>query len=210
MINVIVAVSENGIIGNKGKIPWDIKEDMAFFKAKTIGQIVIMGRKTYESLKGALPKRINIVITRDLGYIAPGCIVVKSLAAAIKETSNFPELETFIIGGATIYEQALKANLVDFVYYTMINKYFEGDTYFPYFFMDLVYSKKGETDPVVFVVYEKPGVTAGLRRKAKQIGHSAMAGYLKNRNYTLDHALNIILGKPDGDTSLSHLEQHGT
>ena len=130
MISIIVAKSNNNVIGSNGSIPWNVPKDLKYFKELTEGNTVIMGRKTYESLpkdKKPLPNRINIVITRDINFTANGCMVVGSLEEAILKIDN--RKDTFIIGGGEIYKQAI--NFVDKIYVTEINNEYEGDTYFP-------------------------------------------------------------------------------
>ena len=130
MINIIVATSENNVIGSGNDIPWYIPEDLEHFKKLTTGNTVIMGRKTYESLPKEyrpLPNRINIVITRDKSYQAKGCLVVNSLEDALRKADN--DKEIFIIGGGQIYREGLK--FAERIYLTKIHKNIEGDTYFP-------------------------------------------------------------------------------
>lgn len=130
MINIIVATSENNVIGRGNDIPWYIPEDLEHFKKLTTGNTVIMGRKTYESLPKEyrpLPNRINIVITRDKSYQAKGCLVVNSLEDALRKADN--DKEIFIIGGGQIYREGLK--FAERIYLTKIHKNIEGDTYFP-------------------------------------------------------------------------------
>ena len=130
MINIIVATSENNVIGKGNDIPWYIPEDLEHFKKLTTGNTVIMGRKTYESLPKEyrpLPNRINIVITRDKSYQAKGCLVVNSLEDALRKADN--DKEIFIIGGGQIYREGLK--FAERIYLTKIHNNIEGDTYFP-------------------------------------------------------------------------------
>ena len=130
MINIIVATSENNVIGRGNDIPWYIPEDLEHFKKLTTGNTVIMGRKTYESLPKEyrpLPNRVNIVITRDKNYQAKGCLVVNNLEDAFRKADNNREI--FIIGGGQIYREGLK--FADRIYLTKIHKNISGDTYFP-------------------------------------------------------------------------------
>ena len=126
MISIIVAVAENGVIGDKNSLLWHIGEDLRNFKRITSGHPVIMGRKTYESLGRPLPNRTNVVITRsDTGF--EGCTTVHSLEEAV---ALFPaDEEVFIIGGAQIYAQALP--VADRLYLTRVYRSYEGDTRFP-------------------------------------------------------------------------------
>jgi dihydrofolate reductase len=126
-IYLIAAVAANGIIGANGGLPWRLPEDLGHFKRLTMGHPVIMGRKTWESLKGALPGRDNIVVTRTPAYEAPGAAVASSLEAALALCSGEPV--AFVIGGSQLFAESLPiaAGLV----MTEIHKDFEGDTWFP-------------------------------------------------------------------------------
>ena len=130
MVNIIVSTSENNVIGRENGIPWYIPQDLKHFKKLTVGNTVIMGRKTYESLPKEhrpLPNRVNIVVTRNKKYEAKNCIVVNSLVDAIKKSDN--DKEVFIIGGGQIYKESLK--FAERIYLTKVHKHIEGDTYFP-------------------------------------------------------------------------------
>lgn len=126
MITIIVAVAENGVIGDKNALLWHIREDMVRFRTITSGHPVIMGRKTYESIGRPLPKRTNVVITRSDLQIE-GCRVVHSLDEAFEMFE--PSEEVFVIGGAQIYEQALPK--ADRILLTIVHRPYEGDTSFP-------------------------------------------------------------------------------
>jgi dihydrofolate reductase len=126
MVSVIVAVAENGVIGDKNTLLWHISEDLRNFKRVTSGHPVIMGRKTFDSLGRPLPNRTNVVITRQNLEIE-GCKVVHSLEEALSLFS--PEEELFVIGGAQIYAEALP--LADRFYLTRVHHAYEGDTSFP-------------------------------------------------------------------------------
>ena len=126
MITIIVAVAENGIIGDKNALLWHLREDMVRFRTITSGHPVIMGRKTYESIGRPLPKRTNVVITRSDLQIE-GCRVVHSLDEAFEMFE--PSEEVFVIGGAQIYEQALSK--ADRILLTIVHRPYEGDTSFP-------------------------------------------------------------------------------
>lgn len=126
MISIIVAIAENGVIGDKNDLLWNIKEDMRRFRTTTMGHPVVMGRKTFESIGRPLPKRTNVVITRGDSEFE-GCLVAHSIEEAVKMFS--PDEEVFIIGGAQIYKQALP--LADKLYLTVVHRNYEGDTSFP-------------------------------------------------------------------------------
>lgn len=131
----IVAVAENGVIGRDNRIAWRIKSEMQYFRKKTLGHPVIMGRKTFADLGKPLANRPNIIITRDPGFVAEGVTVCNSLEDAIKAgeaAARAAGVDTvFIGGGAEIYRLAMP--LVDALYYTEIHMQPEGDTRFPAF-----------------------------------------------------------------------------
>lgn len=127
-LSIIVATDQNGLIGNQGKLPWHIPWDLKYFKEKTIGANVIMGRTTYESIGKALPNRTNIVLTSDEHYHANNCIVVNNIEQVLnyaKESTS----ETFVIGGSSIYKQFI--SYVDDMFINEIQSMFVGDSYFP-------------------------------------------------------------------------------
>jgi|SRR5690554_1684559 len=131
-ISLIAAVAENNAIGKDNDLIWDLPDDMQFFKEKTLGTSVIMGRKNYESIPEKfrpLPKRENIVMTRSKTYKAPGCKVVNTLEDAIKAADR----DIFVIGGAEIYKLALDKDLIDKMYITEIHAEFDADAFFPEF-----------------------------------------------------------------------------
>lgn len=106
MITIIAAVAANRAIGNRNRLLYHLSADLRRFKALTTGHTIIMGRRTFESLpKGALPQRRNIVLTRNTGYTAPGIETFASLESALEACT--PEEEIFIIGGASVYAEAL-------------------------------------------------------------------------------------------------------
>ena len=126
-ISLIVAVAQNGIIGTGGTMPWHITEDFRHFKEVTLGHSVIMGRKTYESIGRPLPRRRNIVITRNTDLKIEGCEMAPSLEGALAMCDG--EEEVFIIGGGQIYHQAMP--LAHKLYITHVGVDVEGDTRFP-------------------------------------------------------------------------------
>ncbi len=131
-ISLIVAVSENNVIGKDNSLPWHLPADVKFFRDTTMGHCVIMGRKNYDSIPvkyRPLDGRTNIVVTRQKDFKAEKCVVVHSVGDAIKEASKKGETEAFIIGGADIYRQTI--DNADRVYYTKIHHSFDGDAFFP-------------------------------------------------------------------------------
>jgi dihydrofolate reductase len=132
-ISLIVAMTENRVIGLDGEMPWYLSEDLKYFKRVTMGAPIIMGRKTFDSIGRALPGRVNIVITRDIHYAAEGINVANDLRSAIEKASrdladNCND-EIFVIGGAQIYALALAQ--ADRLYITEIHQTFAGDAHFP-------------------------------------------------------------------------------
>src|SRR6185437_12404078 len=126
IITIVVAISENHVIGKDNQLLWYMPNDLKHFKDITTGHTVIMGRKTYDSVGKPLPRRRNIIITRKPITIE-GCEVVNSIEAAMALCADEPEI--FIVGGAEIYKQSIK--LTDRIYLTIIHKKFDGDSFFP-------------------------------------------------------------------------------
>lgn len=126
-ISIVVAMAANGVIGRDNQLPWHLPADLQHFRKTTMGKPILMGRKTYESIGRPLPGRTNIVITRDAGYAADGCVIVHSIEAAMQAAGEQEEI--MVIGGAEFYRQALP--YTDTIYLTRIHEDFEGDTFFP-------------------------------------------------------------------------------
>lgn len=131
IISLIVAATDNGVIGKENSIPWYLPADLAHFKQTTTGHPIIMGRKTHESIGQALPERMNVVITRGAGYkAAEGCVVVNSLDEALNLEEVKTDPEVFIIGGEEIYRQALP--LANRIYLTKVHAALAGDKFFKF------------------------------------------------------------------------------
>ncbi|MEK5231981.1 dihydrofolate reductase [Lysinibacillus sp. FSL K6-0232] len=145
MISLIVAHDQHYVIGYNNDMPWHLPGDLQYFKQKTMGKPMIMGRKTFESIGRPLPGRRNIVITRDSNYSAEGIEIATSLEAALALAGDVPEI--MIIGGEQIF--SLSMALADRLYITKINHSFQGDTYFPSYEQDFVQvsSEAPETAP---------------------------------------------------------------
>jgi dihydrofolate reductase len=133
MLSLIVAAAENGVIGRGGVMPWTMPSDLKYLRRKTLGKPVIMGRKTFAAIGKPLPKRHNIVISRDRALVLDGCEVVASLADAITRAENAARAagvdEVMVLGGGEIYAQALP--LAGRVYLTRIHAHLDGDATFP-------------------------------------------------------------------------------
>lgn len=175
VVSIIVAVSANGVIGRDGDMPWRLSTDLRRFKALTMGHPVVMGRKTFESIGRPLPGRLNIIVTRDHHWQADGVMAVRSLGAALdlatvhlesfEPDPSDPDAEVpdhiFVIGGGTIYEQAL--GLADILHVTHVEAKIDGDTRFPTIDADVwetvqeeaVSAGDKDTYPTRYVVYER-------------------------------------------------------
>ncbi|OUS14083.1 dihydrofolate reductase [Gammaproteobacteria bacterium 53_120_T64] len=132
-ISLIVAVADNGVIGSNNQLPWRISADLKYFKRVTLGKPIIMGRLTYESIGKPLPGRTNIVLSRDSAWRADGVERASDLNAALaiaKKIVDDSQLEELmIIGGATIYREALPQ--ADRLYLTRVHTQVDGDAFFP-------------------------------------------------------------------------------
>ncbi|MCZ2258256.1 dihydrofolate reductase [Sporosarcina sp. G11-34] len=158
MISLLVAHDQNRVIGANNDLPWHIPEDLAYFKKMTMGKAMVMGRKTYESIGRPLPGRLNIVVTRNKDFSAEGVIVVHELNEAIEKAKVHNE-EIMIIGGAEIFRLTLE--MADRLYITLIQKTFEGDTFFPSYSNEWELTSTSEEKmtedgiPFSFLVYER-------------------------------------------------------
>ena len=158
-ISVIAALAKNRVIGIENRLPWRLPEDLAHFKALTLGHPILMGRKTFESLGRPLPGRTNIVITRNADYKPDGCLVAASIPAALALCDTAEEV--FIIGGAELYAQTIP--LADRLYLTEVEIEAQGDAWFPDYdraaFREVSRAPqvgdKGDSLSFDFVIYEK-------------------------------------------------------
>jgi len=134
IVSAIAAVADNGTIGINGDLPWHLPDDLQYFMRTTLGHHVITGRKNYESIPDKyrpLKDRVNIVVTRNADYEAPGAIVLDSLEKALEHAANAGEAEVFIIGGGQIYKEAFEKHAVQRLYLTLVHADISGDTHFP-------------------------------------------------------------------------------
>ena len=129
IVSAIVAVAENGVIGKDNDIPWRLSSDMKYFKRTTINHHVITGRNNFLSIGRPLPKRTNVIITRNLFYAVENCLIAHSVEDALQIALDNGEEEAFIIGGAKIYELSLP--YWDKLYLTKVHGKVEGDVLFP-------------------------------------------------------------------------------
>ncbi len=155
MISHIVACSENNVIGVNGELPWHLSEDLKRFKRLTSNHVIIMGRKTHESIGKPLPNRVNVIITRQLNYDAKGCLVAASLEDALK-VSEVNDDEIFIIGGGEIYKQSI--DIVDTIYMTRVYGEIKGDAYYPDIPSDFEEVSKAELVGYSFSIYRRRDV----------------------------------------------------
>lgn len=154
MIALIVAYTRNRVIGNKGEIPWRIKGEQRRFRELTTGNVVVMGRRSYEEIGHPLPDRYTIVISHTQKYESENCTTAGSLQEAIAIAGN---RDVFVSGGAALYREAI--DLVDKMYVTEIDVEMQGDTYFPEFNMALFDRRvEGHVDgelPYDYVTYTR-------------------------------------------------------
>lgn len=184
------------VIGIENQLPWHLPEDLKHFRRLTLGHPVIMGRKTHESIRRALPGRLNIIVTRNTNYKAAGCEVAHSLEEAILLATQHDDKEIFVIGGAQIYVEAL--NFADRLYLTEIEAVddnrplfgpFQGSAYFP---------KLNET----IWRMERKG------RKLRASGTKEKGFYYRFRKYvrrgkTTNRSVSSTLSEPDQSPRLS-------
>jgi dihydrofolate reductase len=126
-ISLVAAVAANGVIGNRGALPWKLRDDMARFRRLTLGHAVIMGRSTFDSMGKPLSGRLNIVLSRTAGLVLEGCVMAHSAREALQAAGG--ESEAFVIGGSEIYRLFLPE--ARRLYLTWIDAAAEGDTKFP-------------------------------------------------------------------------------
>lgn len=151
MLSIIAAIGDNRELGKNNQLLWHIPEDMKRFKTLTTGHTVIMGRKTYESIGKPLPNRVNIIITSDTTFTAPNCVIAHSLDEALQKSTD---TETFVIGGASIYNQAI--DKADKLYLTKVKGTFDADTFFPDYsrFSNVVSEEKKQDDRYTYTFFE--------------------------------------------------------
>ncbi|MFN4972936.1 MAG: dihydrofolate reductase [Bacteroidota bacterium] len=129
-MSLIVAADEDNGIGKNNELLCHLPADLKYFKQKTTGHHIVMGRKTYESIGRPLPHRVNLIVSRDPLFKADGCIVVNNLTDAVVYAQAYHETELYITGGGTIYTQALTS--AQRIYLTRIHAHLNADTFFPH------------------------------------------------------------------------------
>ncbi|MCZ6792762.1 MAG: dihydrofolate reductase [Planctomycetota bacterium] len=166
IVSCILAVSENGVIGRAGDLPWHLPADLRRFKALTMGHPIVMGRRTYESVGRLLPGRTTVVLSRDPGYEVEGAVMARSLDDALERLSG--EEEVFIVGGEAVFREALPR--ARRLYLTRVHARVEGDVFFPEDELERWELRSDEPRPAdeehrhpySFRVYERPrGADAG-------------------------------------------------
>ena len=172
-IAIIVAVADNGVIGNNGTLPWQLSDDLKWFKQHTTGKPVVMGRSTFESIGRVLPNRPNIVLTRRADFSPDGVTTTHTFRGAVqlaaKAAHALEAREIMIIGGSQVYTEALPQT--NRIYLTRVHGHFTGDTYFPVLDKDhwtLVSEVKHPVDtdhpvPFTFQILERSGAMNSLR-----------------------------------------------
>ena len=128
-ISCIVAIANNRVIGKDNDIPWYLPADLQYFKKTTLDHCIIMGRNCYNSIGRPLPKRTNIIVTRDPFFISSNCLIAHSIPEALHMALEQGDPEVFIIGGGQIYEDT--KDLWDKIYLTEVNLNVSGDVFFP-------------------------------------------------------------------------------
>lgn len=166
IVSCILAVSENGVIGRAGDLPWHLPADLRRFKALTMGHPIVMGRRTYESVGRLLPGRTTVVLSRDPGYEVEGAVMARSLDDALERLSG--EEEVFIVGGEAVFREALPR--ARRLHLTRVHARVEGDVFFPEDELERWELRSDEPHPAdeehrhpySFRVYERPrGPDAG-------------------------------------------------
>jgi dihydrofolate reductase len=167
---LVVAVAENDVIGQDGRLPWRLKSELAHFRKATMGKPIVMGRKTYQSIGRPLPGRTNIVVSRDGGFAAPGVLVAPSLAFALTaargDALRRSAGEIAIVGGAGIFAETMA--LADRLVITRVHLRPEGDTRFPPFDAELWKETErtehpaapGDEASFTVLAYERDGASA--------------------------------------------------
>jgi len=160
-ISCVVAVANNNVIGRDNDIPWYLPADLKYFKKITLDHHILMGRNCYESIGRPLPKRTNVIITRDPFYIASNCLIAHSINEALEVAYDNGEKDAMIIGGGMIYKQT--QDLWDTLYITEVDLNVDGDIFFPQIDpkeWELISAESHEPDeknehPYVFKKYER-------------------------------------------------------
>lgn len=155
MVSIIVAITKNRVIGNEGKIPWRIKGEQKRFRELTTGNVLIMGRKSYEEIGHPLPNRKTILISNTIKVEEENCTTVGSFDEAMEKLRDY-DGEIFVAGGARVYDEAIK--IADRVYLTVIDMEIEGDRFFPEYEKDFTCTYEQRVDgeiPYTYYTYDR-------------------------------------------------------
>lgn len=153
-ISIICAIAENRAIGKNNQLLWHIKEDFKHFKDTTLGHVIVMGQKTYESIGKPLPNRTTIVLSNDKNFKVEGVIVTRTFDEVFAKARELEKEEIFICGGGSVYAQTI--GMADKLYLTVVEGEFEADTFFPEYneFTKIVSQEKGSEDNYKFTFFE--------------------------------------------------------
>lgn len=163
MIAIVAAYAHHRVIGKDGKIPWDLPNEKHRFRDLTTGQAVVMGRRTYAEIGRPLPDRLNIILSRNPDFYAPGCLRARSLAEAVS-LAEAEGLDLYVSGGSRVYQEALPLAVKLFI--TEIDCQIEGDTFFPPF-DETLYTREivrrcADSIPYAFLTYTKKDPSLNL------------------------------------------------
>lgn len=154
MIAIIAAMAENCVIGRDGKIPWHLPEDMKRFRELTMGQIVVMGRRTWEEIGEPLPGRVTCLVSASCDIQQENMFTVSSLPEAVRQAERmYPERHIFLCGGASIYQEGMR--LADRIYLTVLDRTVEGDTYFPEIAKEFQLQKREKREGFSYYYYTR-------------------------------------------------------
>ncbi|KGL58756.1 dihydrofolate reductase [Polaribacter sp. Hel1_85] len=142
MITIIAAIAKNNALGKDNDLIWHLPADLKRFKKITTGHHILMGRNTFESIGKPLPNRTSIIITRNKNYFKDGCLIAHSIEEAIGLVENDDDI--FIIGGAQVYKETIKKDLVNQLDITIVHHEFEADAFFPEIDLDIWEEKSRE------------------------------------------------------------------
>ncbi|WP_042145555.1 dihydrofolate reductase [Paucisalibacillus sp. EB02] len=134
MISLLFAMDQNQLIGANNDLPWHLPNDLKFFKEKTTGHTIVMGRKTFDSIGRALPNRRNVVLSRQEVQLPSDVELIHHVETIIEWNNDYPEEEIFVIGGGGLFKQILP--YADRMYVTLIDEVFKGDVFFPEFSLE--------------------------------------------------------------------------
>ena len=151
MITIIAAIAKNNALGKNNDLIWHLPADLKRFKKVTTGHHILMGRNTFESIGRPLPNRTTIIITKNEEYVQEGCLIANSVEQALEMAHDDDQI--FIIGGAQVYEYAMKQDFADALDITLVHHEFEADVYFP------------EIDPKVWRRVEREDFIADEKNK---------------------------------------------